>query len=32
MFDGQVQFNGTPQEFAEDENVRTYYLGNDFIL
>ena len=32
MFDGKVQFEGTPAAFAEDENVRTYYLGSDFQL
>ncbi len=32
MFDGKVRFDGTPQAFAEDENVRQYYLGSDFQL
>ncbi len=32
MFDGRVSFEGSPQEFAEDENVRAYYLGSDFQL
>ena len=32
MFDGKVQFEGTPEAFAEDENVRNYYLGSDFQL
>lgn len=32
MFDGKVQFSGTPQAFAEDDNVRQYYLGKDFQL
>ena len=32
MFDGKVQFEGTPERFAEDEVVRTYYLGSDFQL
>jgi lipopolysaccharide export system ATP-binding protein len=32
MFDGQVQFDGTPAQFSEDENVRKYYLGSDFQL
>lgn len=32
MFDGAVRFNGTPAEFAEDEDVRNYYLGADFRL
>ena len=32
MFDGKVRFDGTPQAFADDENVRHYYLGSDFQL
>ena len=32
MFDGRVRFSGTPAEFAEDADVRTYYLGSDFQL
>ena len=32
MFEGKVAFSGTPSEFAEDENVRRYYLGGDFQL
>ena len=32
MFDGRVVYNGTPEEFADDENVRNYYLGTDFQL
>jgi lipopolysaccharide export system ATP-binding protein len=32
MFDGKVQFDGTPHEFSEDESVRQYYLGSDFQL
>ncbi len=32
MFDGRVRFDGTPEEFAEDADVRTYYLGSDFQL
>ncbi len=32
MFDGQVRFDGTPEEFAGDEDVRNYYLGSDFQL
>ena len=32
MFDGRILFNGTPAEFAEDPDVRTYYLGSDFQL
>jgi lipopolysaccharide export system ATP-binding protein len=32
MFDGRVRFDGTPDEFAQDPDVRTYYLGQDFQL
>ena len=32
MFDGKVRFDGTPQDFADNEDVRTYYLGSDFKL
>src|SRR5690554_196920 len=32
MFDGSVRFDGTPAEFAEDEDVRNYYLGADFHI
>ena len=32
MFDGKVRFEGTPEAFAEDPDVRTYYLGTDFHL
>ncbi|MDQ3397263.1 MAG: LPS export ABC transporter ATP-binding protein [Deinococcota bacterium] len=32
MFDGKVQFEGAPEAFAGDENVRNYYLGSDFQL
>ena len=32
MFDGKVRFDGTPQDFSNDEDVRTYYLGSDFKL
>ena len=32
MFDGRVRFDGTPEAFAADPEVRTYYLGNDFQL
>ncbi len=32
MFDGTVRFDGTPQAFAEDDDVRTTYLGSDFQL
>jgi lipopolysaccharide export system ATP-binding protein len=32
MFDGRVQFSGTPEDFSNDENVRKYYLGSDFQM
>jgi lipopolysaccharide export system ATP-binding protein len=32
MFDGEVKFEGTPQEFAGDEDARRHYLGDDFEL
>ena len=32
MFDGRVQFSGTPQEFSNNETVRKYYLGSDFQM
>ena len=32
MFDGQVQFEGTPEAFTQDEDVRRTYLGGDFQL
>jgi lipopolysaccharide export system ATP-binding protein len=32
MYDGQVKFQGTPQEFGQDEDVRNHYLGDDFAL
>ena len=32
MFEGKVVFSGSPDEFADDENVRRYYLGGDFQL
>ena len=32
MFDGRVRFEGTPEAFAEDTDVRTFYLGSDFQL
>lgn len=32
MFDGTVKFEGTPQEFAQDEDARRHYLGDDFEL
>ncbi|MFC4455951.1 LPS export ABC transporter ATP-binding protein [Deinococcus sonorensis] len=32
MYDGEVKFEGTPQEFATDEDARRHYLGDDFVL
>ncbi len=32
MFDGKVRFQGTPEEFANDPDVRTYYLGSDYQI
>ncbi len=32
MFDGSVRFDGSPEEFAQDEDVRNHYLGADFHL
>ena len=32
MFDGRVRFDGTPDAFAADDEVRTSYLGQDFQL
>ncbi|GMA17004.1 LPS export ABC transporter ATP-binding protein [Deinococcus metallilatus] len=32
MFDGEVKFQGTPQEFARDQDARRHYLGDDFEL
>ena len=32
MFDGRVRFDGTPADFARDDDVRTTYLGSDFQL
>jgi len=32
MFDGRVRFDGTPEDFAADPEVRTSYLGSDFQL
>ncbi|THF84910.1 LPS export ABC transporter ATP-binding protein [Deinococcus sp. KSM4-11] len=32
MFDGDVKFEGTPESFAQDEDVRRHYLGDDFEL
>lgn len=32
MFEGKVRFEGTPQAFAADPDVRDYYLGSSFRL
>lgn len=32
MFDGKVQFSGSPADFSNDEIVRKYYLGSEFQL
>lgn len=32
MFDGRVRFDGTPEDFAADPEVRTSYRGSDFQL
>ncbi|PZA09000.1 LPS export ABC transporter ATP-binding protein [Meiothermus sp. PNK-Is4] len=32
MYDGQVQFEGSAQEFARDSGVRTHYLGDEYEL
>ncbi|MHA0043117.1 LPS export ABC transporter ATP-binding protein [Deinococcus sp. PEB2-63] len=32
MYDGEVKFEGTPAQFAQDEDARTHYLGDDFEL
>ncbi|MGL4610366.1 MAG: LPS export ABC transporter ATP-binding protein [Trueperaceae bacterium] len=32
MFDGKVQFSGSPTDFSNDETVRQYYLGNEFQI
>ena len=32
MYDGQVRFEGSPEDFADDDDVRHTYLGNDFQL
>ncbi|MDZ7800017.1 MAG: LPS export ABC transporter ATP-binding protein [Trueperaceae bacterium] len=32
MYDGRVRFDGTPEAFAEDDDVRHTYLGSDFRL
>ncbi|MBZ9752636.1 LPS export ABC transporter ATP-binding protein [Deinococcus sp. HMF7604] len=32
MYDGEVKFEGTPQSFAQDQDARQHYLGDDFEL
>ena len=32
MYDGQVRFDGTPEDFTADDDVRHTYLGSDFQL
>ena len=32
MYDGEVKFEGTPREFAADDDARRHYLGDDFEL
>lgn len=32
MFDGTIRFDGTPEAFAADDDVRRTYLGRDFRL
>ena len=32
MYDGQIRFDGTPEQFAQDEDARRHYLGDDFEL
>ncbi len=32
MYDGQMAFQGTREEFARDSGVRTHYLGEDYEL
>jgi lipopolysaccharide export system ATP-binding protein len=32
MYEGSVQFSGTPEAFARDSDVRRYYLGEGFEL
>ena len=29
---GQIVFDGPPEEAADDENVRSLYLGSDFRM
>ena len=32
MYDGEVKFEGTPEDFAQDIDARNHYLGDDFEL
>lgn len=32
MYDGELKFEGTPQQFASDPDARSHYLGDDFEL
>lgn len=32
MFDGKVHFEGTPEQFSQDPDVRQLYLGDEFQL
>lgn len=32
MYDGQVAFQGSPEEFSRDSGVRTHYLGDEYEL
>ncbi|MDT7920452.1 MAG: LPS export ABC transporter ATP-binding protein [Meiothermus sp.] len=32
MYDGQMAFQGSPEEFARDAGVRTHYLGDEYEL
>ena len=32
MYDGKVRFEGTPEDFTADDDVRHTYLGSDFQL
>lgn len=32
LFDGKVRYDGTPEEFSADPDVRNFYLGSDYQL
>lgn len=32
LFDGKIRYDGTPEEFAADPDVRNFYLGTDYQL